>query len=426
MKVAYLVNQYPSVTHSFIRREIAALEARGVTVERHSIRPTRGALPDPSDEAERGRTRPLLEGGVLRLAAALGARAVADPLRFGRALGLAFRLGRRSDRGLGRHLAYLAEACLLRGRLAASGAEHLHAHFGTNPATVALLCHALGGPAWSFTVHGPEEFDRPGQLGLGEKMERAVFVVAVSHYGRSQLCRWSAPEAWARLHVVHCGLDEDFLAAPATPVPAAPRLVCVGRLAGQKGQPFLIEAAARLRAEGLRFEVALVGDGPMRTEIEALIRRLGVEEQVRLLGWSDARGVRDQLRASQALVLPSLAEGLPVAVMEAFALGRPVISTRIAGIPELVRPGENGWLVTPARVDELADAMREALTAPVDQLEALGHAGRERVGREFRAATEAATLERLFCEARGAGEDVATAQPPMPSCTLPEPSHVGR
>jgi glycosyltransferase involved in cell wall biosynthesis len=276
----------------------------------------------------------------------------------------------------------------------------VHAHFGTNPATVALLCRALGGPPWSFTVHGPEEFDRPEQLGLGEKIARAAFAVAVSDFGRSQLCRWSAPEAWERLHVVHCGLDDDFLAAPAAPVPEARRLVCVGRLAGQKGQPFLVEAAARLRSEGLRFEVELVGDGPVRAELEAQIRRRGVGEEVRLVGWADAAGVRGRLRAARAMVLPSLAEGLPVAVMEAFALGRPVISTRLAGIPELVRPGENGWLVTPARVDELVDAMREALTAPVERLEALGRAGRERVAREFRAATEAATLEGLFRGAR--------------------------
>src|SRR5262249_42051243 len=160
MKVAYLVNQYPHVSHSFIRREVVALEALGVPVERFSVRPSPADLVDPADRAERDRTYVLLAAGPAGLLAAALGTAASRPVRWARALALAVRLGRRSQRGVVRHLAYLAEACLLMRRLRDCGAGHLHAHFGTNPAAVALLTRVLGGPPYSFTVHGPEEFDR--------------------------------------------------------------------------------------------------------------------------------------------------------------------------------------------------------------------------------------------------------------------------
>ena len=174
MKVAYLVNQYPHVSHSFIRREVAALEALGVTVERFSVRPSSADLVDPADQAERGRTQVLLGAGALGLLGALLGAALRHPVRWLRALRRTVRLGRRSERGVLRHLVYLAEACLLVRWLRQCGSQHLHAHFGTNPAAVALLARLLGGPTYSFTVHGPEEFDRPDSLSLRYKIEGAA------------------------------------------------------------------------------------------------------------------------------------------------------------------------------------------------------------------------------------------------------------
>ena len=190
MKVCYLINQYPKVSHTFIRREIAALERQGVTVQRVSIRRSGDALADPEDHRELARTHVLLDAGSAGLGLALCVRALRSPLRFARAFGQAIELGRRSERGRLRNFAYLAEACLLLPHLRAQGCDHLHAHFGTNPASVALLCRLLGGPSYSFTVHGPEEFDKPLMLGLRDKIERAAFVVAISSFGRGQLYRF--------------------------------------------------------------------------------------------------------------------------------------------------------------------------------------------------------------------------------------------
>lgn len=344
MKVAYLVNRYPAPSHTFIRREIAALEALGLEVGRFSIRGD-APLVDLADLEERRRTRSILEAGPMELLGASIAAALLRPLKLARALALVVRLGWRSDRGLLRHLVYLVEACLLSRWLRASGAEHLHAHFGTNPAAVAAMCHALGGPPFSFTVHGPEEFDRPEALRLGDKCREARFVVAISEFGRSQLYRWCHIEDWQKIHVVRCGVDAGFLRAGRVPVPAAPRIVTIGRLSEQKGHAVLLEALAMLHRGHIEFEAVLVGDGPLRLPLERLARSLGIDGRVRFLGTVDGPRIIKEVQEARALVLPSFAEGLPVVIMEALALGRPVVATYVAAIPELVVPGVSGWLV---------------------------------------------------------------------------------
>jgi glycosyltransferase involved in cell wall biosynthesis len=269
----------------------------------------------------------------------------------------------------------------------------------TNPATVALLCRLLGGPPYSFTVHGPEEFDKPESLGMAEKIRGAAFVVAVSSFGRSQLWRWARHEDWEKVKVVRCGLGADLIGAAPTPVTAAPRLLCIARLSEQKGHLLLVEAAARLAAEGRRFELVLAGDGPLRATIERLVRLHGLDAHVRITGWVSGERVREELVASRALVQPSFAEGLPVVLMEALALARPVVTTYVAGIPELVEPGVSGWLVPAGDVDALAAAMREALDATPARLDAMGRAGRERVVERHDAAREAALLATHFAGA---------------------------
>lgn len=396
MKVAYLVNQYPHVSHSFIRREILALEAHGVEVERFSVRTPGVAVVDPGDQAEQKRTQVLLSVGVRGLLAALVSTGLARPLRWVRALRLAVRMGRRSERGVLRHLVYLAEACVLAARLHRSGARHLHAHFGTNSATVALLTRVLGGPPYSFTVHGPEEFDHPEALSLGDKIAHAAFVVAISDFGRSQLYRWCSYEHWAKVQVVRCGVDAAFLSGGPQPVPDNRQLVCVGRLSEQKGQLLILDALARLAADGVPFQMTLAGDGPMRGVIEKQIQRLGLEQHVRITGWLSNAAVRQEMVASRVFVLPSFAEGLPVVLMEALALGRPVVTTYIAGIPELVADGVVGWLIPAGSVERLAEAIKTALAAPPEQLARMGRDGAARVAAMHDANQEAAKLAKLF------------------------------
>ena len=396
-RIAYLVNQYPKVSHSFIRREILALESRGFEVQRIALRGWDDALADPVDREERRRTRYVLQAGPFALLIDVISTLIGAPARFLAALGLALRMAWHAERPLPYHLAYLAEACRVAAWLRESGAVHLHAHFGTNSAEVAMLAHALGGAPYSVTMHGPEEFDAPRCLGIAEKVRRSAFVVAISAYGRSQLYRWVEPVHWPKISVVHCGLEASFHEVAPTPLPEAPRVVCVGRLCEQKGQRLLLEAAGRLAAKGIAFEIVLAGDGELRAELEAAAEHCG--QRIRITGWLSSEQVREEILAARALVQPSLAEGLPVVLMEAMALRRPVLTTYVAGIPELVRPGENGWLVPSGDVEELADALEDMLLRPVAELRAMGEAARRRALERHSIDNEAAKLAALFCAA---------------------------
>lgn len=398
MRIAYFINQYPKVSHSFIRREILALERHGFEVQRIALRGWDGELADAEDLRERDLTRYVLQGGVAVLLLALLKVLLTNPGRFLTALFLAIRMGRHADRPWPYHLIYLAEACRMLPWLREHGAAHVHAHFGTNSAEVVMLAHALGGPPFSFTVHGPEEFDKPQFIHLGEKIRRAAFVVAISSYGRSQLFRWVEHSQWHKVKIVHCGLEAAFHAVAPVPVPAAPRLVCVGRLCEQKGQLLLIEAAHRLAGKGIGFELVLAGDGEIRAEVEALIAQHGLADRVRITGWISSEQVREEMLAARGLALPSFAEGLPVVIMEAMALRRPVLTTYVAGIPELVRPGENGWLFPAGSVEELTAALEDFLAQPDEVLQRMGEAAWQRVLARHDIDTEAAKLAALFRE----------------------------
>jgi glycosyltransferase involved in cell wall biosynthesis len=402
MRIAYLINQYPKVSHSFIRREILALERQGFEITRISLRGWDGELVDPEDQLERERTRYVLREGALALLLALTRMLLTRPVRFIKALVLACSMSRRAERPLLVHLVYLIEACCIETWLRAAGIRHVHAHFGTNSAEVAMLVHALGGPRWSFTVHGPEEFDKGPLIGLAKKIRQCTFVIAISSYGRSQLYRFAEHAYWPKIQVVYCGLEQKFHDLPASPVPAVPRLVCVGRLCEQKGQLLLVETARLLATQGTEFELILAGDGELRTEIESLLDRYSLQAKVRITGWISSEQVRNEILAARALVLPSFAEGLPVVIMEAMALRRPVISTYIAGIPELVCPGENGWLVPAGDVESLAQAIRACLNAPADMLTRMGEAAYKRALKRHNVDTQAAQLAKLF---QGAADD---------------------
>jgi colanic acid/amylovoran biosynthesis glycosyltransferase len=395
-RVAYLVNQYPKVSHAFIRREIRALETLGVTVERISLRATSEELVDAEDRSECERTHVVLAGGAGGLLTGLAWCLATRPRALYRAVRLTAQLARRVPRSW-RHWAYLAEAAALAKRYRTDQPTHIHAHFGTNSATVAVLWSVLTGIPFSFTVHGPEEFDRPESLGLDLKIARAKFVVGVSHFGVSQLMRWCPADQWQKLHVVHCGVDDAFLSPrEISPVPDVRRLVCVGRLCEQKGHGILVEAAARLHDEGEPFDLVLVGDGPLRSEIESLVRARGLDGHVKITGWRNGPELAQEILDSRALVLPSFAEGLPVVLMEALALKRPVISTYVAGIPELVVPGVCGWLVPAGSLTALCEAMHAALNTPTERLEAMGEMGALRVKQQHSALREAEKLRDLF------------------------------
>ncbi len=396
-KIAYLINQYPKVSHSFIRREIHAIETCGIPVGRYAIRSCRAELVDEADQQEVALTRTVLESGIIPLLKSTLKAMLTRPKQVIQALKLAVKFGRRSERGIFRHLIYLAEACVLNDWFVEDDIQHIHAHFGTNSTTVAMLCTALGGPTYSFTIHGPEEFDTIQSLSIVEKVQRSTFVATVSSFSKSQLYRWCDQSQWDKIKIIHCGVDRAFF-TEATPIPPEPRIVCVGRLCEAKGQLLLIEAIQPIVAAGIPIKLVLVGDGSIRSQLETLIAEAGLQNHVEITGWASNETVREQILAARALVLPSFAEGLPVAIMEALALHRPVISTYIAGIPELVIPNRCGWLVPSGSIAELTHAIQTALELPAEVLAQMGQAGAERVAQYHDVATEAKTLAALFME----------------------------
>ncbi len=380
MTIAYVLNTYPQPSHSFIRREVRALERRGYTVLRIAMRHSELTLVDPGDREEAEKTDYVLDAGAVRLGTSLLRAFVAAPGRAFEGLRLALKLGRASPLGRVRHLIYLAEAADVKARCDHAGVTHVHAHFGTNAAAVAMLTRVLGGPSYSFTVHGPEEYDAPAALSLADKIAHSAFVVGVSQFGRSQLCRWTALADWDKVKVVHCGIEPDVFPEPSEPEPHDDlRLVAIGRFVEQKGQKVLIEAMERLGDDGPRVTLALVGDGELRGDLETAIAEAGLGERVRITGWLDEAGVRAEIAGADALVMPSFAEGLPMVIMEAMAMARPIISTYIAGAPELVLEDQNGWLVPAGDPDALAQAIAALAATSPEKRAAMGRAGRERV-----------------------------------------------
>ncbi|UPK02359.1 glycosyltransferase [Bradyrhizobium sp. 170] len=397
MKIAYLVNHYPAISHSFIRREILALERLGHEVLRISIRGWADAQRGAEDQLEQARTRYVLRGGAVPLVASFLRVLATNPLGLFRAVVLTLKVGLRAERPLPVHLIYLLEACQVALWLRSEKAQHMHVHFGTNSAEVAMLVGELGGPPWSFTAHGPEEFDKPKFISLPEKIRRARFVVAVSSFGRSQLFRNVPHSYWPKIKVIHCGLEPAFYQTDAaTAAGDERRLVCVGRLCEQKGQLLLIEAARLLAERGTKFELVLAGDGEMRGEIESLVAKHKLTDIVRITGWISSEEVRSEILAARALVLPSFAEGLPVVIMEAMALRRPVITTFVAGIPELIRHGEHGWLVPAGDLESLAAAMEECLGTAPEAITQMGESARQRVLQRHDVDKEAAKLAELI------------------------------
>ena len=400
--IGYLMNAYPMTSTTFIRREIDAHERAGAQVQRYAIRPWDTALVDPLDIEEQKRTFYLLSGRMGALVGGFFPELVRNPKGLWRALTAWAHLMGNARRGLARHIAYLLEAISLKQAAERDGVSHIHAHWSTNTAAVALMAHRLGGPSFSFTAHGPDELVDPGPSSLKFKVSEARFVAAISQYCRTQLALAAGPGQWDKLKIIRCGVDTEAFNVSDAPFDTEAPFVCVGRLCPQKAQPLIVEAAAEVAKTHPHLRIELIGDGESRAEVEAAIARHGLGDKITLLGWQDTSQVRAHLRRARALLLPSFAEGLPVVIMEAFALGRPVISTYIAGIPELVDDA-TGWIIPAGSVSDIAEAMRAALDASPESLRSKGQQGRARVEAHHDVDANAAALLQLIMGAQGSG-----------------------
>jgi glycosyltransferase involved in cell wall biosynthesis len=396
VRLAYLTSQYPAASHTFIRREVEALRELGWNIETFSIRPpgANEAASDP-DKAEADGTFYILKQSPGAFLAAHLAAFFGRPCRYLTTLKLA--LGHRAPgaRGLLLGVAHFAESVLLARELKKRRTTQLHNHFANSAATVGLLASRLLGIRWSFTMHGISETDYPAGLMLGRKIEAAEFVACVSWFGRAQGMRLVPADHWQKMHVIRCGLPFDRVPLKSPAEANMQTMICVGRLSPEKGQTGLLRAFAKLRARRPELMLRLVGDGPDRMSLEALAKELGLTDAVTFAGRLPEEETLAEIARSDLLVLPSFMEGLPIVLMEAMAVGVPVIASRVAGIPELVEDGETGLLFTPSDWDELASRI-DFLLGDEAQRTRLTEKAKAKVASEFDTRTSAEQLARLF------------------------------
>ncbi len=381
LRIGYLTSTYARSSDTFIRNEVNELRRLGAMVDTYSIRrPPFDETADADVVCHQKTTDYILDAGFLKLLLANARMKILHPIRYLRAARLAWRTAAPGLRGLLLQAAYLVEAAYLASRLLARKTQILHNHIGENSATVAMLASEISGVPFSLTIHGPYIFYAPRKWALGEKLSRAAFTACISDFCRGQ-CQTFAPEAaWPKLHVVRCSVQPLFIEEPPPRRPPKQvHFVCVGRLCVEKGQRLLIDAARRLIATIPTVRISLIGDGPDRQPLQQAIQGAGLQNHVAILGWQSSQAIRETLLGCTALVIPSMAEGLPIVAMEALASHCPVIATNIAAMSELIETGKNGWLIPSGSVDDLAAAMQKAANCGDDQLQQMGEAGRARV-----------------------------------------------
>lgn len=398
--IAYLTSEYPKVSHTFILREIEALRDLGLEVVTCSTRkPPVSLFKGRREQEAHGSTFYVIDTARRRpdrlIAAHLGWLA-RRPGGWLQALALAWKIRQPGVKATLWHLFYFLEAGLLADHLRRRGVVQLHNHFSNPSCSVAMLAALIADIPFSFTAHGPEEFFHPYENALSEKVARARFVAAISYFCRSQLMLFSAPEHWNRIAIVHCGIEPDNYGQ--TPRESfGKRVLFIGRLAPVKGGPLLLEAFARALKVHPDATLTVVGDGTERPALEAQAARLGLGEAVIFAGYRTQEQVAEHLAQSDMLVLPSFAEGVPVVLMEAMASRIPTIASRVAGVPELVRDGETGFVTPPGDLDTLSDRLIRLMSDP-DLCRQMGEAGRAVVEAEHVVEKEARWLAELFVE----------------------------
>lgn len=394
--MAYLVSRYPAVSHTFILREIQGLRALGHTIFTASVNPP-DRSPDAMEAYERQEATDtffIKAQGALGALRALAFWTVRSPLALWQALRLGMALGKNGRWFYG--AAYTAEAVLVAHWMRQHQLQFLHVHFGSVAATVGVLVKKLNDCHLSYTIHGPDEFDDVFGQHLSLKMREADRVVCISQFAKGQLMRLSHPDHWSKLQVCRLGVDP---AQYAYAVRAADKgkvhMLCVGRLSSAKAQMLLVQACAQLRDEGLDFALTMVGEGPDRPGIEQAIARLALERHIHLTGALNQGEVRRHFARADVFVLPSLAEGIPVVLMEAMSSGVPCVSTPVNGIPELIEHRHTGMLAAPGDVHSLTQQLKRLILDP-ELRRSLAQSARDKVLADFDLRRNVAQLSGIF------------------------------
>jgi glycosyltransferase involved in cell wall biosynthesis len=398
--LAYLVSTYPTLSMTFVLREVLALRELGFQVETASInvpdRPAEELTQAEADEAKC--TYYVKQHGLSGAAVAKLQTVFGNFGGYWRGVGLAFRLAGLDLRRLYLNLMYFIEALMVGQWMKRKGLRHLHVHLASQAASVGLFVRTVFGFGYSMTVHGPDEFYDADRQMLAEKIRAADFLCCISAFTRSQLMMLSPYEQWSKFVVSPLGVDaEIFAPRPGRPASEPFEILCVGRLTPAKGQHILIDAVERLMQEGRQVRLRLVGSGPDETSLREHAARSTAAECMVFEGAINQDRIRDFYAAADAFCLPSFAEGLPVVLMEAMAMELPCVTTQIAGIPELIRDGVDGLLVPPSDLDALVKALAR-LMDNAELREQIGKSGRARVVEHYDLRRSVERLAAIFAE----------------------------
>lgn len=396
-----MMSRFPKMTETFILYEILELQRLGLHVEIFPLLRQQEQVMHPEAQALVRRAR---YSNVVSIAviAAQFYWLLRRPRAYFSAWLSALWGNRSSKKFLLRAVAVVPQAALFARQMQSLGIEHIHAHWATHPALAAYIIRKLTGLPYSFTAHAHDIYvERPM---LDEKIRAASFVVTISEYNRRLLHELYGGAARDKTVVIHCGIDPAIFQPRARLPSNNPfTMACVASLQDYKGHPYLIEACAQLKAQGVQFRCLLVGEGEDRPQIEAQIAQLGLSDQVTLLGHQPRKRVSELLAQADVMVLPSIKvasgkqEGIPVALMEALATELPVVATSISGIPELIEDGRSGLLVPERDSTALAQALLKLHNDPMLGKQ-LGAAGREKVLHEFNLLQNTAVLYHLLVQ----------------------------
>ncbi len=398
--LAYLVSTYPTLSMTFVLREVLALRELGFRVETISInrpdRPIDRLTQAEADEAKR--TYCVKQHGFAGATAAKLKTVFGNFGGYWRGVALAFRLAGLDLRRLYLNLMYFIEALMVGQWMKRQGLRHLHVHLASQAASVGLFVRTVFGFGYSLTVHGPDEFYDADRQMLAEKIAVADFICCISSFARSQLMKLSPYEHWSKFVVSPLGVDpEIFAPRPERIATERFEILCVGRLTPAKGQHVLIDAVERLTEQGRHVQLRLVGSGPDEDSLREHASRSTARECIVFEGAIDQDRIREFYAAADTFCLPSFAEGLPVVLMEAMAMEIPCVTTFIAGIPELIRDGEDGLLVPASDLDALVTALA-SLMDDAELRQRIGKSGRARVVENYDLRRNVERLAAIFAE----------------------------
>lgn len=368
-KIAYVMSRFPHLPETFILREMNELERQGWQIALYPlVRQEQAVIHEEAKPwLNRVRYEPFVSRRILT---GNGQALLRQPATYLPLWAKMTHENRANPNLLLRALALFPKAVIAAADMQAAGITHIHAHYATHPALFAWLIHQLTDISYSVTVHAHDIFVRTAMLET--KLRSASFVAAISEFNRDYLAQTVGSWVRDKTYIVHCGITPDqYQPRPRPRQPDEPLdIIHVGSLQPYKGQSYLIEACALLRAQGLPFRCRIIGGGEEHKRVQTLVDELNLRPQVQLLGPLPQEQVAALLPTANCYVQPSVVtpsgkmEGIPVALMEALACRLPVVATALSGVPELVQPGVTGLLVPPADAAALAEALATVYATP--------------------------------------------------------------